>query len=62
MKLTEAKLKQLILEVMGENITIVTAGGFKPPHKGHYQFFKFYLDMPTSTNLSYFPVQRSEME
>jgi hypothetical protein len=46
MKLTEAKLKQLILEVMGENITVVTAGGFKPPHRGHYEFFKFYLDMP----------------
>ena len=46
MKLTEAKLKQLIIEVMGQNITVVTAGGFKPPHKGHYEFFKFYLDMP----------------
>ena len=31
MKLTEAKLKQLILEEMGDNITIVTAGG--PPTK-----------------------------
>jgi len=24
----------------------VTAGGFKPPHRGHYEFIKFYLDMP----------------
>jgi hypothetical protein len=54
MKLTEAKLKQLILEVMGENITIVTAGGFKPPHKGHYEFFKFYLDMPNVNKLVVF--------
>ena len=46
MKLTEAKLKLLILEVMDEKITIVTAGGFKPPHRGHYEFIKFYLDMP----------------
>ena len=46
MKLTEAKLKQLILEVMDEKITVVTAGGFKPPHRGHYEFIKFYLDMP----------------
>jgi len=27
--------------------TILMAGGFKPPHKGHYDFIKFYLDDPT---------------
>ena len=54
MILTESKLKQLILEVMGENLTIVTAGGFKPPHKGHYEFFKFYLDMPNVNKLVVF--------
>ena len=26
--------------------TILIAGGFKPPHKGHYDFIKFYLDNP----------------
>ena len=54
MKLTEANLKKLIREVMGENITIVTGGGFKPPHKGHYEFFKFYLDMPNVNKLVVF--------
>jgi len=54
MKLTEAKLKQLILEVMSEEITIVTGGGFKPPHKGHYEFLKFYLDMPNVKKLVVF--------
>ena len=54
MKLTEAKLKQLIKEVLSENLTIVTGGGFKPPHKGHYEFFKFYLDMPNVNKLVVF--------
>ena len=26
--------------------TVLIAGGFKPPHKGHYNFIKFYLDNP----------------
>ena len=26
--------------------TVLIAGGFKPPHKGHYGFVKFYLDNP----------------
>lgn len=26
--------------------TVLIAGGFKPPHKGHYDFIKFYLDNP----------------
>ena len=26
--------------------TVLIAGGFKPPHKGHYSFIKFYLDNP----------------
>lgn len=25
--------------------TVLIAGGFKPPHKGHYDMIKFYLDM-----------------
>jgi len=25
---------------------VLIAGGFKPPHKGHYDFIKFYLDNP----------------
>ena len=25
---------------------VLIAGGFKPPHKGHYNFIKFYLDNP----------------
>ena len=51
MKLTESKLKKLIVEALSENVTVVTAGGFKPPHKGHYEFFKFYLDMPNVNKL-----------
>jgi len=26
--------------------TVLIAGGFKPPHKGHYEYIKFYLDNP----------------
>lgn len=26
--------------------TVLIAGGFKPPHKGHYDYIKFYLDNP----------------
>ena len=26
--------------------TVLIAGGFKPPHKSHYDFIKFYLDNP----------------
>ena len=26
--------------------TILIPGGFKPPHKGHYDYIKFYLDNP----------------
>jgi len=26
--------------------TVLIGGGFKPPHKGHYDFIKFYLDNP----------------
>ena len=26
--------------------TVLIAGGFKPPHKGHNDFIKFYLDNP----------------
>jgi nicotinamide mononucleotide adenylyltransferase len=26
--------------------TILIPGGFKPPHKGHYDYIKFYLDKP----------------
>ncbi len=25
---------------------VLIAGGFKPPHKGHYDYIKFYLDNP----------------
>jgi len=25
---------------------VLIAGGFKPPHKGHHDFIKFYLDNP----------------
>ena len=27
-----------------QKYTVLIAGGFKPPHKGHYDFIKFYLD------------------
>lgn len=49
MKLTANKLKSLILEVLSEErdkLDVVIVGGFKPPHKGHYHFIKFYLDNP----------------
>ena len=26
--------------------TVLIPGGFKPPHKGHYDYIKFYLDNP----------------
>ena len=26
--------------------TVLIPGGFKPPHKGHYNYIKFYLDNP----------------
>ena len=26
--------------------TVLIPGGFKPPHKGHYEYIKFYLDNP----------------
>ena len=26
--------------------TVLIAGGFKPPHKGHYDYIKFYRDNP----------------
>ena len=26
--------------------TVLIAGGFKPPHKGHYDYIKFYLENP----------------
>ena len=26
--------------------TVLIPGGFKPPHKGHYDYIKFYLDDP----------------
>ena len=29
-----------------QKYTVLIAGGFKPPHKGHYDFIKFYLDNP----------------
>ena len=29
-----------------QKYTVLIAGGFKPPHKGHYDFVKFYLDNP----------------
>ena len=29
-----------------QKYTVLIAGGFKPPHRGHYDFVKFYLDNP----------------
>ena len=35
-------------------LTVLIPGGFKPPHVGHYKFFKYYLDNPKVSELRIF--------
>ena len=44
-KLTQYLVEGILNEV-GEGITVMLPGGFKPPHEGHYQLAKGYADMP----------------
>lgn len=37
---------RLVEEIQATKYTILIPGGFKPPHKGHYQMIKFYADRP----------------
>ena len=43
-KLTQYLVEGILKEV-GEGITVMLPGGFKPPHEGHYQLAKGYADM-----------------
>jgi nicotinamide mononucleotide adenylyltransferase len=42
--------------------TVLIPGGFKPPHKGHYDYIKFYLDNPDVTEVRLYIGQKERDE
>ena len=44
-KLTQYLVEGILNEVE-EGITVMLPGGFKPPHEGHFQLAKGYINMP----------------